>query len=53
MLQLLPPAENVEHAHGPNLFRANSYDPKRFNLRDREGDDYGDQASNKYNMFYN
>ena len=42
--QLLPPGEQLEHAHGPNLFRANSYDPKRFNLKDREGDEYDDQV---------
>ena len=44
--QLLPPGEQLEHAHGPNLFRANSYDPKRFNLKDRDPDEYDDQASN-------
>ena len=43
--KLLPPGEQLEHAHGPNLFRANSYDPKRFNLKDREADEYDDQVN--------
>ena len=44
MSQLLPADKQLEHAHGPNLFRANSYDPKTFNLKDREGDEYDDQV---------